>query len=138
MNWVVVNKSKCHGDKSYYIRVAKQNRKGSDPIVVIVFSVEAAKDFRWQLGDKVRIMLDKVNGLIGVQRCNLEGTARLYDWAHSKDRSKRGKGRLCVRSAMDAATSTWVCDVEPRVITKDETVFDEANNIVAFPTIRKV
>jgi len=131
MGWEIISKKRLI-DKTYYMRVSKNERKDGDPMLVLVFSVELLSDIGWQMGDRMQIMIDDQDRLVGIRRCNIEGTLRLWEYAHSKDRKKKGKGRLVLRTTITDRKLQEIVGPIARTLSRSDVILDKQANMIVF------
>jgi hypothetical protein len=133
MAWEVVGKKVAHGGGriSYMIRMARYE----NGIVSLSLSRDLLKMMRWVEGDKVHLLVDRDENLIGIKRTT-DFSGRSLTFAGARDSKIAIKGKLptslVFRARVDDAVTPRVVGEEPRFLFKDDLVIDEDQNVVAF------
>ena len=136
MAWEVVGKKVAHGGGriSYMVRIARYE----SGLVSVSLSRDLLKSMRWVEGDKVHLLVDRDENLVGIKRTT-DISGRSLTFAGARDSKKAAKGKmptsLIFRARVDDSVAHRVVGEEPRFLFKDDLVIDEDQNVVAFPML---
>jgi hypothetical protein len=133
MGWVVIEKKGRGGGKSIYDLRMSRSKYGQ-----VSFTVSAAllRLLRWKIGDRVDVMLDHDDRIIGIAKTDKENGRVLCAFGGTKGKSKK-PDKACVRVSMSPKDLSLCVNGQAREFTSDQLVIDNKQGIVVVDMLSK-
>ena len=131
MSWKIVNETASARGRSGRVNYSVRLSRHTSGAVCIAISEEYMKSIRWKPGDRVNVLLDEENGLLGLAR-----TTDIKGYTISKQKAAT-TGNIKIKFR-DCDPNQVVLSDSPRLLTKEHVRFDKECDLIKVRLLRKM